>query len=1323
MPVHRSLRDWTSVVLVAALGCSSDVVGCAGCGLKPLPGGALPAGQTIEGGAQLRITEAGFDQVEQVVKAVVTDALGDGLCVPQQNVTVLGTGFRACHENQCADGSQGCRVSLALTDFQMAAPDHSRLRVGVRANMSAIVPVQAKIFGRPIGGACQMRVVLRNGGADAAIGLVVDPSTGELDIRLRALDLVLNGFDAANCGLVDNAVDLAVAILRSPIGSFLVNVLTPTFDRLIRSFLPQPLGLEGMLDLGALLGGISPGATGSVEARVVPGGYVGLPARGLSIGLITGFNADEDPTTRTADLASEPAFCVPPFAAPDLASPPHRLRRTARQTFALPPAGAFFGAPDADTDLVVGLSETLLDLIGHHAVSSGALCLSLGTELVPELNLGAVGLIIPSLAELGSERGDDPLLLALRPTQPLDFTIGAGSESDPHLTMHVRGLDIDFYAYLFERFVRGFTLRVDLDVGLNLGYTVDAAGRGALEPLLVNFDPSAVELNVHNAEFVRESAAEIEGALPAVLTLALPLLTSGIGPITLPEIAGFTLSDIALRKVSTAADDFLAVNASLLVTDNLVARLGGQPHSALAALARPLPPRRPVDTRAYRVDVATPAPERLQAWARGDAAGLPQVTVELEATADDGRALEWSWRLNGGLWHPFRRDDRLVVSDPQLAVQARHNLEIKARAVGDPLSVDPTPAAFEVLVDSAGPRIHRRSARFDGDALLVTANDLVLADQPVQFAFAAGAAAAEPDTDWRSEGRLAADEVRTLAVDGAITVFARDALANVSRATIYPNVSAPPHQAPAAGCACAAGAPATGSQGGPLVLTLIGLALLSRYRRRSSRRPCRRRLGTAGAIFAIAAAAAAGAACASSTMPAAECDREGSCAPTCARADECPCDPGTVEVCTDQSCMCTHDLRIGRIGEHSALAVAPDGAAWVSAYNSDYGDLVAARWAGAGRIDAAAWQFVDGVPDGPVDVPGSATRQGITSPGPDVGLYTSIAVAPAGEVMISYYDRHSAALKFAHNAGGSWAVHVVDPGKPGRDAAIGYAIVGRYSSLLLRADDGRPSVAYFAEVAEGSDAVRAELRFAQATVAKPSAAADWTVTVVDSGPIAAHPIGAAAVPAGVGLFAAAAYDPAGEPVIAYYDRSRGDLKLARRNGTDGQFAVEVLDRGGASGSGEADVGWHPSLAVDTSGVAHVSYVDATADDLRYIDSERRRPETVDDGYRIDGLTREGLPLPVFHLVGDDSALVLTAGGPMIGYQDATTHELRLAVRNGDGAWESSVVAGNEDPFAGAYGFYANAARHATELVMSSWVIDQPNDDAWVEIFRRTIAEE
>ena len=177
-------------------------------------------------------------------------------------------------------------------------------------------------------------------------------------------------------------------------------------------------------------------------------------------------------------------------------------------------------------------------------------------------------------------------------------------------------------------------------------------------------------------------------------------------------------------------------------------------------------------------------------------------------------------------------------------------------------------------------------------------------------------------------------------------------------------------------------------------------------------------------------------------------------------------------------------------------------------------------------------------------------------------------------------------------------------------------------------------------------------------------------------------------------------------------------ELADFNPASGQFAPAVV----LDGSNGVDAGWSPTVSVDAQGVAHVAYVGATGDDLKYTTDATSAPkETIDDGYRIVGTTVDGLPKPEFHVVGDDATIVLPAGGqPIVTYQDATSHELLLASRRSDGTWPHESIAGATDPWPGAYGFFASSVLEAGNVIMSSWVIDQPNDDNWVEVFSKPV---
>jgi hypothetical protein len=209
------------------------------------------------------------------------------------------------------------------------------------------------------------------------------------------------------------------------------------------------------------------------------------------------------------------------------------------------------------------------------------------------------------------------------------------------------------------------------------------------------------------------------------------------------------------------------------------------------------------------------------------------------------------------------------------------------------------------------------------------------------------------------------------------------------------------------------------------------------------------------------------------------------------------------------------------------------------------------------------------------------------------------------------------------------------------------------------------------------------------------------------------------LPEGLGLFISATRDPSTQaPVVVYYDRVNGDLKMASLDPTSGVFTAPVVLDGSANGS---DVGWYPSVAVDSNGIVHVVYQDATHDRVMYMNTMTNTPEVVDDGYRIVGTNSAGLPEPTFDMVGNNNALQLSPTGPVVAYQDSTTHELLTATRKNSGQWARQSVAGGDTNFTGAYGFYAASVILGGDLVIASWVVDTPNNDNWVEVDSQVLA--
>jgi hypothetical protein len=239
-------------------------------------------------------------------------------------------------------------------------------------------------------------------------------------------------------------------------------------------------------------------------------------------------------------------------------------------------------------------------------------------------------------------------------------------------------------------------------------------------------------------------------------------------------------------------------------------------------------------------------------------------------------------------------------------------------------------------------------------------------------------------------------------------------------------------------------------------------------------------------------------------------------------------------------------------------------------------------------------------------------------------------------------------------------------------------------------------------------------------------AADWIIKVVDTAPVPPvtpddpniYPL-----PGGLGLFVDSARLPNQAPVVVYYDRSTAALKMGTFNPTTERFDVVTVDGGAGN-----DAGWSPSIAVDAVGKIHLAYVGAARDDLEYrkVSIPATPPEIVDDGYRIDGETPDGLPRPTLHFVGDDASLIISLGGvPVVTYQDSTSHELLIARRAENGEWKRTSVAGGEaagERFIGAYGFFAASAATSSTLHLVNWVLDPAADEQWVEVFERPVIE-
>ncbi|NIS29424.1 MAG: hypothetical protein GWN73_04795, partial [Actinobacteria bacterium] len=315
-------------------------------------------------------------------------------------------------------------------------------------------------------------------------------------------------------------------------------------------------------------------------------------------------------------------------------------------------------------------------------------------------------------------------------------------------------------------------------------------------------------------------------------------------------------------------------------------------------------------------------------------------------------------------------------------LQARHDLEVRARVAGEPDSVDPSPAYFEVLVDILPPLVQvDRSGR----GVHITASDVLTAQDDLELRYRID------DEGWTEWQALPAD----------VEVEVRDEAGNVgsSSAALIRGLPDPELDS---GCGCSTFESRTSPFAGLAFLMAFAAFLL---RRRSQRRPVKRspRLNETGKKIAkwlsiLAVLSIVGCDCGGGDDPdggvdgmVTGCDMCTAAVPPatagsicCDMTEMCVaydlielCDPGFQcssgdQVGIDEACNLTCNdcvrspaLEPGLLATHLDMHVGDDGSSVISGYSPGdapariYGDLVIGT-APAGPGEDVQWEIVDG---------------------------------------------------------------------------------------------------------------------------------------------------------------------------------------------------------------------------------------------------------------------------------------------------------------------------------------------------------------------------
>jgi len=234
-------------------------------------------------------------------------------------------------------------------------------------------------------------------------------------------------------------------------------------------------------------------------------------------------------------------------------------------------------------------------------------------------------------------------------------------------------------------------------------------------------------------------------------------LSSALGSLgltlTIPEsVAG--KGSPGLRKLSRDNDNYLGIFATL----GIAAPSPFAPnHTTLSVV------NKNVDPAAFRIASVVES-------------NTPAVNIEMSSPLDNGaQAVEFSYRVDNGVWKPFSRERMVTVREDWLRLQGKHTISARSRVVGYPESMDETPSTIDVVIDAEAPVITIAEPR--GAMAAIDVQDRVSGgtEPHVRYRLDDGAWSA-----WKL-----ASEIKSVDVGDAadLTVEARDDEGNVATAS------------------------------------------------------------------------------------------------------------------------------------------------------------------------------------------------------------------------------------------------------------------------------------------------------------------------------------------------------------------------------------------------------------------------------------------------------------------------------------------------------------------------------------------------------------
>ncbi len=1233
---------WVFSFLVA---CSTDQCSCTGYEQRPFPTRALDA--TVPSAGQARVTASGLKFVESQVPYLVDQFLPGGLnfCIPRDT----SGNPDICVASTCPGGAAGCPIDLTIDDQRIVPKPPNELEVSI-----TIGDVDDRLnfdYGTFIGTVnCYVQLFKKGSSETTAaqvvgtipIELSVDGASptkelrvtvGEAAVNLDDVDFKIHGRGNVGDTIACEGAGLVRGLFRGMIESEIRKILKDTVggiadEQLCRRCgtgfdacstgscddgicryassvcVPRAIGVEGRLKLGSLLADYTEEPNASVDVLVKAGDVAKVDA-GVSVGLRAGFEPNAF------------AECVP-------------VDPTRRPSSGSVPLSPVINA-DRDPDnqpfhLGIGVHKRAIEHMLWSTWASGAACLKVGSETVMLLSTGTFQLVAPSLKDIGPSGRTASLVVV--PQKPPVVELGANTItqtngsyviSEPLMILKWPDLDFHVFGYAQERMVRLFSIRVDLELPIALS----PDGDGNLIPVVGAIEDAIRNIRPRRTELIAEGPQRILDLVPTLIGFAAPQLAGAIPEsVAIPEFLGFRL-DLQQGDIRGAdSNNFLAAFATLARTT--------QPFSL------------GVDTFVSQVelDLTERSPSGLlQPRVDFRAGGLGQDLAPVPT--------EFQWRVDGGFWSMFHSGPELSTSNPVLSLPGVHKIEVRARIVGEPASVDRSPAVFEVTIEDLAPILTPAASADDSDEVAGAIREH-LETPPVKAGPtqkpAGGCSSAQGGVLWWlplfglfvwRRRRLSVGFLPILCVVMFLGCKG-DVTTNAKTRCFGPECIVDQACGIDADCNGICPAGTTGICEGEKCQCV-----------RACEGGCKADefccIGSSQCVLA---------------------------APTCDEA----CQPGyesrvvgmpnreTCEV-DGGACQCVPlpQIPIGVHGQHLSVD-SRSGTTIVSAYNRTYGDLM------VGRVEAdgvVTWQFIDGMPlDGDITGDPMGWRAGREGRGPNVGTYSGVVLDDTGTVHVIYRDEEAKSLKYARGTFGS-TFETASFETEGDPLWVSVALVG-----------GQLHVIYGVDGVGGKSVLRHGVRPVAGGIADAA-----TFAVIDDADVDAAET--KDFPRRQGMFGDLSLTPQGGLLAVWYDG------ISRRVGRS------IFDAGAWSDPAYLAVGTGPYAAgaVDAEGLVHLAFMSGNG--LRYSRfGGQLRTSLIHDGRR-DGAEYYAGP------IGEDVDIQVGAGDSVrVVFQDAFDRTLYEAKWNSESFDLSKIplVPGE------AGGFYVTFSSGSD--FVADWLVDR-----------------